>query len=327
MRRVLLVLIGLVVVVLLAVGYYFFQVYAMPDGPAPAATASISQAPPTPGNVTADGTIAPRRHATLAFKIGGAVAEVAVKQGDVVQAGVALVRLDDKDLQNQVKQADAALNVAKTQLAQLTTGASAAERQAAQDALAAAQAKYDDAKKAGASSSALKEAAAGVSQAKSAVARLDPSPQALAVAQAQADQAQAADDIANAALDQASLKSPFGGTVAQVNVNVGDFIGPGMPVVVFGDLSRLRVESDDVSDLDVARVRLGQSVNVTLDALPGKLFHGTVASISPLASESRGYKVFGVSVDLKEGIENGLRWGMDAKIEIAAAGGAGDAQQ
>jgi HlyD family secretion protein len=327
MRRVLLFLIGLAVVVGLAVGYYIFQVYAMQPEPAAVSTASIDQAPPTPGNVTADGTIVPIRHASLAFKIGGTVSEVRVKQGDIVQAGVVLVRLDDSDLSNQAKQADAALKVAKTQLAQLTTGASAAERQAAQDALAAAQAKYDDAKKAGAAGSALKEAAAGVSQAKSAVARLDPSPQALAVAQAQADQAQAADDSANAALDQASLESPFWGTVAQVNVNVGDFIGPGMPVVMIGDLSRLRVESNDVSDLDVARVKIGQSVNVTLDALPGKLFHGNIASISPLASESRGYKVFGVSVNLKEGIESGLRWGMDAKIEIATTGSAGAGQQ
>jgi HlyD family secretion protein len=247
---------------------------------------------------------------------------VPVKEGDIVQAGVVLVRLDDKDLRNQVKQSDAALNVAKNQLAQLIAGATPAERQAAQDGLTAAQAKYDEAKRAGASDSALKEAAAGVSQAKSTLARLDPSPQAVAVAQAQVDQAQAAGDSAKAALDQASLKAPFGGTVAQVNINAGDFIGPGIPVVTFGDLSRLRVESNDVADLDSARVKLGQNVTVTLDALPGKMFHGTVASISPLASESRGYKVFGVWVDLKEGIENGLRWGMDAKIEIAADGSA-----
>jgi multidrug efflux pump subunit AcrA (membrane-fusion protein) len=316
MRSLLLGLIVLLGIALAVVGYHLYQVYAMTGVPSPVATESLSQSPSNPGNVTADGTIVPSHHATLAFKIGGSVASVPVKQGDIVQAGVVLVKLDDADLLNQVKQADAALNVAKSQLAQLNSGGSQADRQAAQDALAAAQAKYDDAKKGGAANSALKDAAAGVSQAKSALARLDPSPQAIAVAQAQVDQAQAADDTAKTALDQAALKAPFGGTIAEINVNVGDFIGPGMPVVTFGDLSRLRVESNDISDLDIGRVRIGQAVAVTLDALPGRIFHGTVASISPVASESRGYKVFDVAVDLREGIESGLRWGMDAKIEI-----------
>jgi HlyD family secretion protein len=277
-------------------------------------------APPAQSNVTADGTIQPVRHASLAFKMAGTVAEVDVKEGDLVQAGLVLVRIDDKELRNQLNQADAALDVAKSQLAQLKAGATQAERQAAQDALAAAQAKYDEAKKAGAGSSALKDATAGISQAKSALAKLDPSPDAIAVLQAQVDQAEAADASARAALEQAEIKAPFGGTIAQVNVNVGDFAGPGVPVMIIGDLSRLRVESDDVSDLDISRVKIGQSANVTLDALPGRLFKGTVASISPLASESRGYKVFAVTIDLQQGIESGLRWGMDAKFEITGDG-------
>lgn len=326
MRMLLLFFTGLLAVVALGVGLYEFQYFTAQAEPTPVSTPSLSTSPSAPGDVTADGTIVPRRHAMLGFKIGGTVAQVVVKEGDLVQAGVVLVKLDDKDLRNQVKQAEAALSVAKSQLAQLTAGASPAERQAAQDALTAAQAKYDDAKKAGAGSASLKEAAAGVSQAKSAVARLDPSPQALSVARAQVDQAQAAADGANAALDQASLKSPFGGTIAKVNVNAGDFVGPGIPVIVFGDLSQLQVESDDVSDLDVARVKIGQKASVTLDALPGKAFHGTVSSISPLATESRGYKVFAVSVDLVEGVESGLRWGMDAKIEIATVDAAGTGQ-
>lgn len=326
MRRSALVIIGLLTVAILVAGFYIYQAYASQDTPAAVPTVSNVQAPPAQSNVTADGTIQPVRHASLAFKTAGTVAEVNVKAGDLVQTGLVLVRIDDKDLRNQLNQADAALDVAKSQLAQLKAGASQAERQAAQDALTAAQAKYDEAKKNG-SSSAIKEAAAGVSQAKSAVAKLDPSANAIAVLQAQVDQAQAADDSARAALDQAGIKAPFGGTIAQVNVNVGDFIGPGMPVVIIGDLSRLRVESDDVSDLDIGRVKLGQTANVTLDALPGKLYQGTVVSISPLANESRGYKVFAVSVDLKQGIESGLRWGMDAKIEITGDGSPAAGQQ
>lgn len=326
MRRSVLLLIGLLTVVILGAGFYIYGAYASQDTPAAAPTVSSLSAPPAQSNVTADGTIQPVRHASLAFKAAGTVSVVDVKEGDLVQAGLVLVRIDDKDLRNQLNQADAALEVAKSQLAQLKAGPTDAERQAAQDALTAAQAKYDDAKKAGAASGTVKEAAAGVSQAKSAIAKLTPSTDAIAVLQAQVDQAQAADNSARAALDQAAIKAPFGGTIAQINVNVGDFASPGVPVIVLGDLTRLRVESDDVSDLDIGRVKLGQTANVTLDALPGRLFQGTVVSISPLASESRGYKVFAVSVDLKQGIESGLRWGMDAKIEITGTGGAAAAQ-
>ncbi len=320
---VLIVLLVLGIVVVGSVWYYIYQTYDLPSFPAlaiptvlAAPTPARSQQPLASGNVTAEGTIAPRRQAALAFKIGGSVLDVPVKEGDLVQPGAILVRLDDTDLRNQVNQAVAAQNVARLELAQLRAGAGSAERQAAQDALAAAQAKYDQAKRSNSTDSALKEAAAAVSQAKSTVARLEPSAEAVAVAQARVDQAQIASDSAKAALEQASLKAPFPATVGQINVNVGDFAGPGTPVVMIGDLTGLRVESNDISDLDIARVKVGQSVNVTLNALPGRTFHGTVTRIAPVASESRGYKVFRVWVDLKEGIESGLRWGMDAKIEV-----------
>jgi multidrug efflux pump subunit AcrA (membrane-fusion protein) len=314
-----LVIIGLIdvlILILIGEGLYVYQAYAKENISSPSPNAAVGREPLAPGNVVAEGTIVPSRYATLAFKIGGDVSEVRVKEGDIAAPGAVLVRLIDSDLRNQAKQAEAAQNVARAEFAQLRAGATQSERQAAQDALAAAQAKYDAAKRTSASEAALKEATAALSQAKSGVARLDASSEAIAVAQARLDQAQAAYDGARGSLEQASLTAPFSGTVAQVKVNVGDFIGPGMPVVTIGDLSKLVVESNDISDLDIARVKVGQSVGVTLDAFPNQIFHGTVARISPVANESRGYKVFRVWISLKEGIESGLRWGMDAKIEV-----------
>ncbi len=269
--------------------------------------------------ITAEGTILPYRQATLAFRTGGSIAQVFVKESDVVQSGAVLARLNDSDLRNQMVQAEAALRVAQAELARASAGASSAERNAAQDALKAAQAKYDEAVKAKASDATLKQAAAGLSQAKSAVAQLDASPLAIAVAQAQVNQSQATFDIAKGATEQALLTAPFVGTIAQVKGNVGDFVGPGIPVVTIGDLSKLSVESSDISDLDIARVKVGQKAIVKLDALPGKIFHGTVVRIAPIASESRGYKVFQVWLDLQEGVGSGLRWGMDTKIELQSS--------
>jgi HlyD family secretion protein len=301
-----------------AVWYYAYRDVA-PSVPAQTIAETRIPVTPAPDNITAEGTIVPRRQATLAFKVGGNIAQVLVKESDVVQSGDVLAKLNDTDLRNQMMQADAALRVAQAELARASAGATSAERTAVQDALAAALAKYDNAVKSKASDMDLKQAAAGLSQAKSALAQLDPSPLTIAVAQAQVDQSQTALEIAKSAIDQASLTAPFAGTIAQVQAHVGDFVGPGVPVVTIGDLSKLSVESSDISDLDISRVKLGQRTIVTLDALPGKIFHGTVARISPMASESRGYKVFRVWIDLQEGVESGLRWGLDTKIELASS--------
>ncbi len=310
------VLIAIIVLALLAAGgYWLYDSSGASALPAVTPAGLNGQPSLAQGQVMAEGTIMPRSSAKLAFKLGGRVTDLRVKEGDKVMQGEVLVELDNVVLRQQLNQAEAAVEVAQKQLSQLMAGGSDADRKAAEDAVAAAQAKYDDAKEVG-NSTATKAAAAALSEAKSAVARLDPSPTAVAIAEAQVREAQAALDVARSALDEASLKAPFPGTIAQVSLNVGDFVSPGLPVVVIGDLSGLRVESDDLSDLDIARVRVGQPVLVTLDALPGRLLHGIVASVSPMATESRGYRVFHIWIDLKEGIETGARWGMAAKVEV-----------
>ncbi len=318
-----LILVIVVTLVLLVAGgaYYYYTVYGAAEvTPEANAVASETASAPSAGPITADGTVQPRQLATLAFRTGGRVSQVLVGEGDVVQIGDPLLVLEDADLQNQVAQAQAALEVAQDQLDQARAGGTDADKQAAKDALAAAQAKLADAKANG-GASVQKEAAAGVSQAQSALTRLDPDPATIELAQARLDQAQAALDGAKLVLQQATLRAPFGGTIGQVNYNRGDFVGPGMPVVMIGDLSGLRVESTDISDVDIGKVKQGEQVTVTIDALPGQIFHGTVTALSPMAVESRGYKVFHLWVNLREGVQSGLRWGMDASIQIPLAGG------
>lgn len=350
--------------------------------PAPTPVTTPVASKETGAVVSAEGIVAPVQRASLAFKIGGQVSDVRVKEGDVVKTGDLLASLDSTLLQKQVLQAEASLHVTQKQLAQLKAGASPIERQAAKDALASARAAYEKVK-AGPSKeqlaqlkanldnaqaavrqaqaaydriggdanflggaapeklalqqafnnlnaaqaayneatshpteSELKQAAAAVTQAESAVARLDPTPEAVALAEAQVAQAQAALEIAKANLQEASITAPFAGTIAQVNVNVGDFASPGTPAIVIGNLTKLRIETTDLSEVDVAKVQIGQAVKVTLDALPNQTLHGTVARISPIANESRGDKVFRVWIDLQEGTASGLRWGMAASVEI-----------
>ncbi len=138
----------------------------------------------------------------------------------------------------------------------------------------------------------------------------------LAVAEAAVAEAEAGLSEARNALADAVLKAPFSGTVGSILLNEGELASPQVPVILLGDLSRLRVRTVDLSEADVNHVRLGQEATVTIDALAGKELKGTVVRIAPVATERRGDRVYTVTLDLDVGPESGLRWGMTAFVEI-----------
>jgi len=156
-------------------------------------------------------------------------------------------------------------------------------------------------------------------QAQAAQARLDllnaqPFPEAVAIAEAKVEQAQADLDAAQARVSQATIVAPFGGTVTQVFVSASEFIGPAQPVVQLGDLTGLRVETTDLNEVDVARVSVGDSAVITLDALPNVTIDGQVTRIAPKASEGSGVN-YTVVIELND-IPEAVRWGMTAFVEI-----------
>ena len=153
-------------------------------------------------------------------------------------------------------------------------------------------------------------------QAESIVARLDATPEQLALAEAQARQAQAALDLARAVAQDALLIAPFDGTIASINVDVGEVIAPGTPTITFGNLSNMRVETTDLAESEVAKIIVGQNVAIKLDALPDNSFTGRVLRIAPIANDNRGDRVFQVVIEVPEIARSELRWGMTANVEI-----------
>ena len=175
--------------------------------------------------------------------------------------------------------------VAQAQYTQVAKGATAEDIQVAESAVTVAQANLDRV---------------------NAGAR----PEEIAAAQARLDQA-------NAALADATLTAPFAGTVAAVNVKAGEMVAPSVPVVALGDLSKLRLETDDLSETNIARVKLGQAVAVSFEALPGQTFDGKVTYIAPLSSQKQGGTNYTVYVEFTN-LDPTLRWGMTGHIEINA---------
>jgi HlyD family secretion protein len=141
-------------------------------------------------------------------------------------------------------------------------------------------------------------------------------PEDIAAAEAEVARAEAAVTAARNALDDATLRAPFAGTIGEVLVDQGELVTPQVPILRLGDLTRLRVRTEDLGEGDVALVRTGQPARVTVDALPDREFAGTVVRVAPLAIERRGDKIYDALVDLDLPAEAGIRWGMSTFVEI-----------
>jgi RND family efflux transporter MFP subunit len=134
-------------------------------------------------------------------------------------------------------------------------------------------------------------------------------------AQAEADRAQALLDSAHATLAaQSTLTAPFDGTIAAVDISPAETVVPGRVVVTMGDLSKLQVETTDLSERDIPRVQIGQKATVFIKAL-NQEFPGKVTDISRVSSTVGGDVVFKVTIDLDKQPQ-GLLWGMSADVSI-----------
>ena len=136
-----------------------------------------------------------------------------------------------------------------------------------------------------------------------------------AAVKANTAQAQAALDAAQTALDEATLKAPFTGRVALIDVEVGQVIAPGLTVASLADLSSWEVDTDDLSEVDVVNVQAGQAAVITFDALPGVSLSGTVLSVTPKSETKRGDVTYTAKIKI-ENPDPRLRWGMTAQINI-----------
>jgi multidrug efflux pump subunit AcrA (membrane-fusion protein) len=141
-----------------------------------------------------------------------------------------------------------------------------------------------------------------------------PDPDDVALAEARIANAEAQLAAATAAIVDRELIAPYDGVISTVHVNQNEWVAPGSPVLLIGDLDHLQVQTTDLSEIDVAQISLGDQAVVTFDALPELVLDGTVVSIAPMADEGAGVN-FPVVIEL-DAIPPALRWGMTAFIDI-----------
>jgi len=193
--------------------------------------------------------------------------------------------------------ARASYEAAQKQLAQLQAGATENEIDAARAMLAVMQAQKARAQ---AQLDSLKAGA---------------TPEQIAVSEANVAQAQAAVDQAQATLDKTLLKAPFAGTVCDVYVHAGEVATAGAPVLGLANTTRWWIETSNMSELQIAKVKVGQKATVTVNAFSGQELTGRVVGFSPIAIVQQGDTTFTVTIELDE-TNLPLRWGMTAKVRI-----------
>jgi multidrug efflux pump subunit AcrA (membrane-fusion protein) len=139
-----------------------------------------------------------------------------------------------------------------------------------------------------------------------------PDPNAVALAEENIRNAQAQIDAGKANLASLDLKAPLDATVSKVNTHVGEWATAGQTLLVLTDLSHLRVQTTDLSERDVPRVKVGQPVTLLVKALNQDVT-GRVSEIAPLSDTLGGDVVYQTTIDL-DTQPDGLRPGMSVDV-------------
>ena len=312
-------------------------------------SASADAVPVSPEGVIAEGHLTPVRDTTLSFQGAGTVMEVKAKTGDQIKTGDALARLGSV---SDAAYAAAQLELVNAQqaLKDLQENADAARAQSlidvdnAQEAYDKAVDYYDSLFKSYKYDELVwirKVTPIGIKRIPDIKTRkvkkadeetiaeakndMDLKLAQLESAQNAADRMKDGPDTDQLALLQARLKAaeagvaafsitaPFDGVVTEVNVANGEQVGPQSWAVKLADTSSWKVETSDVTELEVVNIQEGQTVSFTADALPGVTMNGVVTEISQSSYTQNGDVIYTVKIEADE-VDPRIRWGMTVEV-------------
>ncbi len=254
---------------------------------------------------TRAGTVRVRRRAELSPQIGGLVVALPHREGDWVEAGDLVVKLDDRAQRAELESARTTVEAAKAQADEACLAAELAEKE-----LTRADALH------------VKGIASDQSVDLLRTDR-DRTSAGCAAARAAVDQAAARVGSVEVQLAFTELRAPFSGTIAELSTEIGEYITPsppGLPIPPVVDL--LDPESIYVSapidEVDAERVQVGQAVRVTVDSRPDTSIAATVERVSSyvldVLEQNRTVEVE-VRLDDAEAIR-GVLPGTSADVEI-----------
>jgi len=258
--------------------------------------------------ISTNGKVEPIRNFEAHSPVATTVKHLFVKEGDHVRQGQLLLQLDDADLRSQAARAQAQIKAAQADKADVDTGGTREELLTlnaqlikAHSAREAAERNLDALRRlqqqGAASAGEVKQAEETLQRAQADTTLLEQkkkdrySQPEVARVQAQAAEAQAAYEAAEDALQKSSVRAPFAGIVYALPVKPGAYVQTGDLLLQEGDLSHMQVRAF-VDEPDIGRLASGQKIEVTWDALPGRIWKGEVSTV-PSTVKLRGARNVG----------------------------------
>ncbi len=254
-------------------------------------------------SITASGTINPLSTVSVGSQASGRIAEIYVDYNSVVKKGQLLALIDQENAKATVQQREAALEIAKAQVAVEENNIKYykkalnrisklnASKYSTEKDLEAAERDYDN----------------SVAQ--------------LALEQAQVKQAQASLNSAQTELSYTEIKAPVDGIVISKAVEVGQTVAASFETPelfsVAEDLTKMQIEAS-VVEADIAKVKEGQNVRFTVDSYSDDYFYGTVTQVRNEATTTSNVVTYTVVIGI-DNTEMKLKPGMTANVEIITA--------
>jgi len=323
----------ILMVALIAAGAYFYPRITHKAKPENQLTLS--------GNIEAHESL-------VSFKIQGRIIDLPVEEGQWVEQGTLLARLDDADYRQKVRIDEANVNVHESNLALTLAGTREQEVKASQQTMLEAQADLQQKKldydRAQNLFSKEEISAQDRDRADTALKRAEATFQAaqqrynqavegsrkedIAIARANLAEANANLGLSRVNLSYTILRTPSAGVITVRQAELGEVVVPGTPVVTLADLDHMWLRAY-IAETDLGRIRWGQEATITTDTYPGKQYRGRVSFISPSAEftpksvqtyKERVTLVYRIKIDV-ENPNHELKPGMpaDAHVNLAAA--------
>ncbi|MDZ7268793.1 MAG: efflux RND transporter periplasmic adaptor subunit [candidate division KSB1 bacterium] len=242
--------------------------------------------------VSATGKLEPITKVEVKSKASGQIMAMPVEEGDRVEQGALIARIDETDARNTYEQAVADLEVAKATVTQTANNVARQEEMFKRGLIS--QAEFDQVK--------LEEVRA----------------------RAQLVKAETEVSTMLTRLRDCVVRAPISGLILQKNVEAGQIISSGINSVSGGTLIATVANLDsmyvfaEVDEIDVGQVQIGQPARVVPDAFPERVYHGRVLRIAPLATVEQNVTTFNVTV-IVSNTDGRLKAGMNATVDITVA--------
>jgi HlyD family secretion protein len=317
----------------IAAGVYYYP--RLIKKPAPVNQLTLS------GNIEAHESL-------VGFKVPGRIVDLPIEEGQQVEQGALLARLDDADYKQRVSIDEATVRVRDSSLALTLAGTRQQEVKAAQQTMKDAEADLDEkkidnqraqqlfvkdevsAQERDLTATALKRAEAifKASQQRYNEAVEGSRKEDIAIAHANLNEAGANLGLSQVNLGYTVLRAPFAGVVTVRQAELGEVVSPGSPVITLSDLDHIWLRAY-VAETDLGRIHWGQEATITTDTYPGKQYHGRISFISPDAEftpksvqtyKERVTLVYRIKIDI-DNPNHELKPGMPADTRIDLASG------